>query len=67
MTEAGHHHTGPVLLVRPARAGLDEMVHHLPGQVHHAQAVLPPGVLRGRVDVVGRTQLSQATQPDNIL
>ena len=67
VTEPGHHHTDPVLLVGPVRVDLDEVVHHLPGQVHHAQAVLPPRVLRGRVDVVGRPQLSQATQSDNIL
>ena len=39
----------------------------LTGQVHHAQAVLPPRVLGGRVDVVGGAQLPQATQPENIL
>ena len=53
VTETGHHHTDLVLLVRPARPGLDEVLHHLPGQVHHPQAVLPPRVLCGRVDVVG--------------
>ena len=52
MAEAGHHHTDLILLVRPAGPYLDEVVHHLPGQVHHAQAVLPPAVLSGRVDVV---------------
>ena len=66
MTEAGHHHTDLVRLVGPARPDLDEVVHHLPGQMHHAEAVLPPGVLGGRVDVVGRAQLPQATQSENI-
>ncbi len=66
VTEAGHHHTDLVLLISPARACLDEVVHHLPGMMHHAQAVLPPRVLRGRVDVVGRPQLPQATQSENI-
>ena len=64
VTEAGHHHTDLVLLVRPARPGLDEVVHHLPGQVHHAQAVLPPGVLRGGVDEVSSAQLPQASQSE---
>ena len=67
MAEAGHHHTDLVLLVSPAGPGLDEVIHHLPSQVHHAQAVLPPAVLGGRVDVVGSAQLSQATQSENIL
>ena len=67
VTEPGHHHTDLVRLVRPARPGLDEVVHHLPSQVHHPQGVLPAGVLGGRVDVVGSAQLSQATQSENIL
>ena len=54
VTEAGHHHTDLVLLISPARAGLDEVVHHLPGQVHHPQAVLPASVLGGGVDIVSR-------------
>ena len=64
VTEAGHHHTDLVLLVRPARPGLYEVLHHLPGQVHHAQAVLPPGVLRGGVDEVSSAQLPQASQSE---
>ena len=67
MTEPGHHHTDLVSLVGTARPLLHEVVHHLPGQVHHAQAMLPPAVLGGRVDVVGSAQLSQATQSENIL
>ena len=66
VTEACHHHADLVLLVSPVRMYLDEVIHHLPGQVHHAQAVLPPRVLSGRVYVMGRAELPQATQSENI-
>ena len=64
MTEAGYHKTELVNLRSTARPVLHEVVHHLPRQVHHAHAVLPPGVLGSREDVMGVTILFQAAESE---
>ena len=63
MTKTGYHQTELVSLRGRARPVLQEVVHHLPRQVHHAHAVLPPGVLGSGGHIVGAAKLSQTSQP----
>ena len=63
MAEPSQHHTDLIHLVSTARLLQHEVVNELPGQVHHTQAVLPPGVLGSGVHIVGTAKLSQTTQP----
>ena len=63
MAQSSHHHTYLIGLISTAGSLLHEMVHHLPREVHHSQAVLPPAVLGSRKHVVSGPQLPQTTQP----
>ena len=63
MAQSSHHHTDLISLISTAGSLLHEVVHHLPRQVHHSQAVLPPAVLGPRKHVVSGPQLPQTTQP----
>ena len=64
MTKTGYHQTELVSLRGRARPVLQEVVHHLPRQVHHAHAVLPPGVLGSREDVMGVSILFEAAESE---
>ena len=64
MTETGYHQTEFVSLRGRVRPVLHQVVHHLPRQVHHAHAVLPPSVLGSREDVMGVSILFEAAESE---